>query len=397
MPIDQRTFILALVAVFLALGIGVVIGVSVQGGYFLTEHQGSMIDRLEAEFQELRAAARAYEHDRIRHEEAVSLERRAGEALLAGTVARRLEGRSVAVLLLAEAAEEGSPIRKRLEAVLQTAGAAPVRWVEAPEPWWGFPSGEQPVLEEADDGDAGAVSGPGAGGEPGADGPSEPGREAMAALLEGMARGGPGPWGVPAGGPTATGAHGTAEAEAGRGDGAEAPGSGPSDPEASAAPGEPAAGGLAADDRSGAGGPPGEPPDTVLIVYSGAEASHGELGAALAAVFGQSGGADPPGGGAGGAAGRGGGPAGKRGEVDRRGSGTGGTGGPAGRFVYAEAGDSRLSFITAVKPAGIPIIDSLELASSRAALVMVLEGSDGHFGAHESAEGLVPGWPADVP
>lgn len=358
MPIDQRTFILALVAVFLALGIGVVIGVSVQGGYFLTEHQGNMIDRLEAEFEQMRAAARVYEEDRLHQEELISLERRAGEALMAGTVAYRLEGRSVAVLLLADAADPSSPVREQLAEILALAGAGPVRWVAAREPWWGSdaPGQSDPSGKDGPRGE-GPLSAASTGGEGNDTADPDGGRGAMTALLEGLALGlpvevepaGEGRPAAAAGGDGAGGeaGPGAPSGEEAGADPAGAVGDLPSTP-GTPSPMEDL---LQAEDPSALG----EPPSAVLIVYAAGGPADTELGEALTAVF------------------------------------TGDF--PGARFVYAEAGSSNHSLIASMKTAGIPIIDHLELASSRAALVMALDGHDGHFGTDETADGLLPGWP----
>lgn len=117
--VDQKGLILAIAAVFVALGLGILVGVSVLGAdQVLVERQTQLIRSLEDRFEEMQAANRAVT-ERVQTLEAEMEEtQRRSQQLAQLAVAGRLQGQTVAVVRAGE-----GPVPTALTETLQAAGA----------------------------------------------------------------------------------------------------------------------------------------------------------------------------------------------------------------------------------------------------------------------------------
>lgn len=138
MPLDFRLHVFTLVAVFLALGIGIIIGVMMPQDRMLVEQQREIIQRLEEDFHKLRADNRrlAQDNAQLRQEQlrqAVLL-----DTLTKQAVAHRLQGQTV---LLYELGQVTPELRGQIQSIIETAGAeilkeglnviSPADWAES--------------------------------------------------------------------------------------------------------------------------------------------------------------------------------------------------------------------------------------------------------------------------
>jgi hypothetical protein len=60
------------------------------------------------------------------------------------------------------------------------------------------------------------------------------------------------------------------------------------------------------------------------------------------------------------------------------------------RVVGAEAREARVSCIPIYKAQDIPTVDNVDTVAGRLAVVLALNGVEGHFGVKETADRLVP-------
>lgn len=118
MIIDLRYHIASLVAVFLALGIGILIGSSVLGVDTLARQQEQIAERLENHLNELREENRTLQAELALREGEIDRHNRFQEDILPYLVAGRLEGTRVALV------EIGTyPLEHNLRGLLNLAGA----------------------------------------------------------------------------------------------------------------------------------------------------------------------------------------------------------------------------------------------------------------------------------
>lgn len=119
MIIDLRYHIVSLVSVFLALGIGILIGSSVLGGDTLVKQQEELASRLEQHLEGLRRENDALRAELGRAEKEKKLLAQFSQEVLPLLVADKLKGANVAVI-------ETAPydVKQDLKPVLEAAGAA---------------------------------------------------------------------------------------------------------------------------------------------------------------------------------------------------------------------------------------------------------------------------------
>lgn len=125
--VDFRFYLFSVIAVFLALGTGMLLGGALSGGGALAEKQRAMVADLEGQYREMR------ERERVLAERLAELERKArrDDAFAASAVpvlvAGRLEGRSLVVVT---SHPEGTA--REVARVCGSAGASPVAVVPLP-------------------------------------------------------------------------------------------------------------------------------------------------------------------------------------------------------------------------------------------------------------------------
>ncbi|MDI6870041.1 MAG: copper transporter [Bacillota bacterium] len=122
MIIDIRYHIVSLVAVFLALGLGILIGTAALGERVLVQEQNRLIERLESDVTRLTNERRDLQRELSQERAALRQADRFGREVLPYLVADRLYGKQVAVIRLSPA-PESRPGVDELQAVLRRAGA----------------------------------------------------------------------------------------------------------------------------------------------------------------------------------------------------------------------------------------------------------------------------------
>lgn len=127
--IDLRTHLISLIAVFIALGLGMVIGVDLIGGKAIVSQEKALVKRLEADFAQLRSQNAAL-NQTIRAKDALlSVEENYGVQTVPAIVSNRLAGLDV-VIVTTDASLDVSPY----VTVAREAGATvgPIITVAAP-------------------------------------------------------------------------------------------------------------------------------------------------------------------------------------------------------------------------------------------------------------------------
>lgn len=115
---DLRAYIFTIVAVFLALGLGLLLGSAMPGNNVLVNEQVQLIGQLEADFQKMRQENQRYQAELASLQASLKTYREFGEAILPQLVKGRLGGKRVLVL------ESGaSRDSEGVEEVLRMAGA----------------------------------------------------------------------------------------------------------------------------------------------------------------------------------------------------------------------------------------------------------------------------------
>lgn len=107
MSLDPRSQALSLVGVFLALGVGILIGASMLGQSFLTDRQQGMIQDLEESFAELRLLTVEQSGEIQRLSDALRAQEGFGQAVMEVLVAGALEGTRVLVVEMEGTIPEG--------------------------------------------------------------------------------------------------------------------------------------------------------------------------------------------------------------------------------------------------------------------------------------------------
>jgi hypothetical protein len=127
--IDVRTHLISLVAVFLALGIGILIGVDLVGGQGLTGSEKALVARLEQDFDRLRTQNQSLQAQLGQQARLLAVEDEFDSQVMAALVSGRLAGLRVAVVITQPGYQDAG-----LLAVLRQAGAAlgPVLTLAAP-------------------------------------------------------------------------------------------------------------------------------------------------------------------------------------------------------------------------------------------------------------------------
>ncbi|HHW15755.1 MAG TPA: copper transporter [Firmicutes bacterium] len=127
MIIDFRYHIASLVAVFLALGLGILIGTAALGERVLVRQQSQLIERLESDVSRMTNERRELQKELASQRERFRQAERFGRAVLPFLVADRLYGRRVAVIRLNPGSAETRPGDDELLATLKRAGAEVTR------------------------------------------------------------------------------------------------------------------------------------------------------------------------------------------------------------------------------------------------------------------------------
>lgn len=121
MIIDMRYHIASLVAVFLALGLGILVGTAALGERVLVRQQGQLIERLESDVTRLTKERRDIQKDLAASRADLRQADRFGRAVVPFLVADRLYGKQVAILRVNPVAAPGTG--EELVSVLRRAGA----------------------------------------------------------------------------------------------------------------------------------------------------------------------------------------------------------------------------------------------------------------------------------
>ena len=90
----------SLVAVFLALGLGIIIGITLNSDGKLVNEQAALLDAIEAQLTQLKTEKVQMEQDALKAVTDTAFYREFAEALLPSFITERLTGRSVAVITL---------------------------------------------------------------------------------------------------------------------------------------------------------------------------------------------------------------------------------------------------------------------------------------------------------
>ncbi len=122
MIIDVRYHIASLVAVFLALGLGILIGTAALGERVLVREQSRLIERLESDVTRVTNERRDLQRELTAERTALRQANRFGRAVLPLLVADRLYGKQVALIRLNPTAET-RPAGDDLPALVRRAGA----------------------------------------------------------------------------------------------------------------------------------------------------------------------------------------------------------------------------------------------------------------------------------
>jgi len=118
MSLDPRLHALSLTAVFLALGIGLLIGTALPGGDGLDRQQQQIVDELEQSFRDLRSTLISQSVEMDRMSRALEAQEALGQAVLETLVSGVLEGQRVLILEVGQRAPQG------IVRALETAGAS---------------------------------------------------------------------------------------------------------------------------------------------------------------------------------------------------------------------------------------------------------------------------------
>ncbi|MCL4514132.1 MAG: copper transporter [Firmicutes bacterium] len=121
MIIDMRYHIASLVAVFLALGLGILIGSTMLGDGLLVAQQKLLIDRLETDFEKIRTEERDLQAQVAVLEDRVAVDDRFARTVLPVLIKDRLYGKQIALVRTGDAADHR--LLKELTGVLRDAGA----------------------------------------------------------------------------------------------------------------------------------------------------------------------------------------------------------------------------------------------------------------------------------
>jgi len=116
--VDLKYHITSIVAVFLALGLGILIGSSIVGDNLLVDQQKKMIDRLEEQFTVLRDRDKKLEADNEYKDTVIRNYENYSQTVLPLLVTGRLEGYKVAVIVTGD-----SEVPAGMASTLSTAGA----------------------------------------------------------------------------------------------------------------------------------------------------------------------------------------------------------------------------------------------------------------------------------
>lgn len=116
--IDLKYHITSIVAVFLALGLGILIGSSIVGDNLLVDQQKKMIDRLEEQFHVLRDRDKKLEADNEYKDTIIKNYENYSQTVLPLLVANRLQSYKVAVIVTGD-----SEVPAGMASALSTAGA----------------------------------------------------------------------------------------------------------------------------------------------------------------------------------------------------------------------------------------------------------------------------------
>lgn len=119
--VDLKYHITSIVAIFLALGLGILIGSSIVGDNLLVDQQKKIIDRLEEQFYVLRDRDKKLEADNEYKDTIIRNYENYSQTVLPLLVAGRLEGYKVAVIVTGD-----SEVPAGMAGTLSTAGAAVV-------------------------------------------------------------------------------------------------------------------------------------------------------------------------------------------------------------------------------------------------------------------------------
>jgi len=157
---DLRSYILTIVAVFLALGLGIFLGSTMLGNNVLVDEQVELIGQLEADFQKMRVESQRYQAEVATLQAALRRYEEFSEASLPYLVKGRLNGKQVLVLEWG-----GSRESEGVEEVLRIAGARVHSLPGAPAPVPRGPAAQRSLEEYLQEVTADAVvmvTGPGA-------------------------------------------------------------------------------------------------------------------------------------------------------------------------------------------------------------------------------------------
>lgn len=121
MIIDVRYHIASLVAVFLALGLGILIGMSMAGNDALTKQQSAMIDQLAATFDSLKAERHELEAQLSLQEARIKADDQFARKAMPLLIRDRLFGKQIALIRTTESL--GQKSTDELVAALELAGA----------------------------------------------------------------------------------------------------------------------------------------------------------------------------------------------------------------------------------------------------------------------------------
>lgn len=121
MMIDFRYHVASLVAVFLALGLGLLIGTVMLGDDVLVKQQAAMISRLEQDFNTVRGEKRTLMERAASLERDLAREREFEVSVLPALIRDRLLGKRIALLVTADVPDAG--LGDRVKGALKQAGA----------------------------------------------------------------------------------------------------------------------------------------------------------------------------------------------------------------------------------------------------------------------------------
>lgn len=115
--VDMRYHLGSLVAVFLALGLGIIIGITLNSDGRLVNEQAALLDAIEAQLTQLKSEKVRLEQDVLQAATDTAFYREFTEALLPSLITNKLAGRNVAVVALS------GNMGDKVAATLKEAGA----------------------------------------------------------------------------------------------------------------------------------------------------------------------------------------------------------------------------------------------------------------------------------